>query len=450
MARGDQKYGAGLREAGRTPTGATGEKDLEIRIARYIEREFKRRAVAQGAPAQQVPRTARPSEVGVGSAGAAPSAASTNQITIKAIAGETIGGHRPVYIDSQKKARIARATDIESRNVLGITTRAWNAGDEITIVTMGSVTESGWSWTPNKPVFVGASGNLQQSVSPNDAFAIIVGFATSQTAILVNTEPSIARDVQVVTIASEPVEPLPAPAPAVTYESLVLSDNPILYYRLNETSGTIAEDSSGNGIDGTYAGSPALGRPGLINEGLCVEFDGVNDRITGPNSNLSFPLTIEFWCNIPIGAQQPVVITNDITDGYAGFFVSINSLGQVTSGIGNGGTNPGGGATSAARRSATSVDTVPANTDTYVVVMFNGVGDHDVYINAAQSALNPFSGSATTLNTSVGSLSIGKDTSPAGGSGIRHCEGFVDEIAIYGNTFTAERVSERYEAGIAA
>ncbi len=39
-----------------------------------------------------------------------------------------------------------------------------------------------------------------------------------------------------------------------SYISEVLSDNPLGYYQLNETSGTTAIDSSGNGQDGTYIG----------------------------------------------------------------------------------------------------------------------------------------------------------------------------------------------------
>lgn len=189
MARGDEKYRAGLREAGRAPTGRTGEADLEVRLARYIDREFKRRDSASGTPARTIVTPARPSEVGAGTSTAP--VANTNQITLKATAGEAIGGHRPVYVDENKQARTAKASDINSRNVLGITARSWNAGDEITIVALGPVTESGWIWTPNQPVFVGLNGELTQTFSSAWEYTQIVGYATKETELFANLNDSI-------------------------------------------------------------------------------------------------------------------------------------------------------------------------------------------------------------------------------------------------------------------
>ena len=64
-----------------------------------------------------------------------------------------------------------------------------------------------------------------------------------------------------------------AAASAATYQSTVLSDSPVAYYRLEELSGsTSAADSSGNAFDATYAidpdtngvsSWPTLGIPGI-------------------------------------------------------------------------------------------------------------------------------------------------------------------------------------------
>lgn len=62
-----------------------------------------------------------------------------------------------------------------------------------------------------------------------------------------------------------------------TYESEVLADSPTGYWRLGESSGTTAADSSGNSNDGTYVGSPTLGATGATSDGnTAVEFDGTN------------------------------------------------------------------------------------------------------------------------------------------------------------------------------
>ena len=50
----------------------------------------------------------------------------------------------------------------------------------------------------------------------------------------------------------------------VTYEDKILSYLPLGYWRLGETSGTTAADSSDYGRDGTYTGTFTLGRPSLI------------------------------------------------------------------------------------------------------------------------------------------------------------------------------------------
>lgn len=54
-------------------------------------------------------------------------------------------------------------------------------------------------------------------------------------------------------------------APVSTgYFDLVMSHAPLGYWRLGETSGTAAADSSGNGRNGTYTGTYTLNRPSLI------------------------------------------------------------------------------------------------------------------------------------------------------------------------------------------
>ena len=51
-------------------------------------------------------------------------------------------------------------------------------------------------------------------------------------------------------------------APAGYYANAVLADHPLAYYPLNDTSGTAATDSSGNGLNATYVGGVQLGLPG--------------------------------------------------------------------------------------------------------------------------------------------------------------------------------------------
>ena len=62
--------------------------------------------------------------------------------------------------------------------------------------------------------------------------------------------------------------PPPPPPPGANYDATVLSSSPYAYYRLDETSGTVAVDSSGNGRNGTYNGTSgthyALGQSSIV------------------------------------------------------------------------------------------------------------------------------------------------------------------------------------------
>ena len=64
----------------------------------------------------------------------------------------------------------------------------------------------------------------------------------------------------------------------LSYEEETLDDSPLGYWRLNETSGTVAADSSGNARTGTYAGTPTFASG-------ATTFSG-DDRVTVPATGL--------------------------------------------------------------------------------------------------------------------------------------------------------------------
>lgn len=101
------------------------------------------------------------------------------------------------------------------------------------------------------------------------------------------------------------------PAAYFNYSEKVLEDAPLGYWRLGETAGTNADDSSGNNNDGTYQNSPTLGQAGLIENDpdLAVLFDGTDDQCDFPNNLFlsSNRPTIEVWI-------KPSVLPNAVTD----------------------------------------------------------------------------------------------------------------------------------------
>jgi beta-xylosidase len=72
----------------------------------------------------------------------------------------------------------------------------------------------------------------------------------------------------------------------------------VAHYPLTETAGTVAVDASGNGHDGTYAGSPAL------TGGEGVRLDGVDDHVRLPNDILAGLDSITVSAEVLVRASQ--------------------------------------------------------------------------------------------------------------------------------------------------
>ena len=81
------------------------------------------------------------------------------------------------------------------------------------------------------------------------------------------------------------------------YAQSVLADDPRGYWRLEESSGTQAADSSGQGRHGSYQGGVALGAAGAVSGSLAASFDGVDDRVEVPGTTALSPirLSVEAW-----------------------------------------------------------------------------------------------------------------------------------------------------------
>lgn len=103
----------------------------------------------------------------------------------------------------------------------------------------------------------------------------------------------------------------------MSYVTSILADNPLAYWRMNESSGIIMRDSTANGYDATLSGTFTLGQPGPI-LGLAdtaVLLDGATGALSAPyslNDTTLSALTLEFWINAG-AAWQYVAVTYDGT-----------------------------------------------------------------------------------------------------------------------------------------
>jgi hypothetical protein len=107
---------------------------------------------------------------------------------LTAPAGEALGGHRIVYLDSAGQAFYASNQVVAHGLVaLGLTLGAVSIGGDASILRSGDVTEPSWSWTLEQPVYLGDNGLLTQTPPASPAvFQRIVGFPVTSIRLIIS------------------------------------------------------------------------------------------------------------------------------------------------------------------------------------------------------------------------------------------------------------------------
>jgi hypothetical protein len=106
----------------------------------------------------------------------------------------------------------------------------------------------------------------------------------------------------------------PSPAPPPTYANTILKDKPLIYLQMEETSGTVAHDSSGSGHDGSYRGQVSLGAPGISGSGTdkAATLSGDSGYILLPTVaplQHGHDRTVEFWFKTTQSDQRNILTT---------------------------------------------------------------------------------------------------------------------------------------------
>lgn len=114
--------------------------------------------------------------------GVGPRGPSGGEFTV--LAAEALGGHRAVTADG------FHAEPEEANAVAGITLTSAATGASVVVVSSGLMQEDSWNWTPNLPVFFGASGVLTQT-APNAGLIRRIAWAITPTKINVDMMPPI-------------------------------------------------------------------------------------------------------------------------------------------------------------------------------------------------------------------------------------------------------------------
>ena len=215
------------------------------------------------------------------------------------------------------------------------------------------------------------------------------------------------------------------------YSSTVLGYSPLAYWKLDESSGTTAADSSGNGLSSTYTGV-TLGSGGPMPPSTSAGFDGTDDYVdravvTTQTTNI----TLEGWAYWD-GTHNAFVVYNgnSASDGY-GIVIS-NGAG----GDGNQIHIQEGGNTYSAIGSA---GTMPVDQWTFLAATRSSAGVWTVYVNGVATA----TGTGVAPNTPTsGGTSIGAKYDGT----LRLFGGRIAQVAIFNTALTATQIQAEYNA----
>jgi hypothetical protein len=222
-------------------------------------------------------------------------------------------------------------------------------------------------------------------------------------------------------------------AGALSYAATVLSDEPIAYWRLDDTT-TTAKDYSGNGHDGSYQGAVMLGAKGAIanDTDTAVQFDGSTAQMVASlPSSFEFAGTatysIEVWAKPTTSSAGMGIIGKSVyagsTNGYSGWYVAYTSNDYLDNWRNNDESgNP---------QSATGAFM-------HVVATYDGA-TLAVYLNG-----QPFATAATTTTL----VATGAPLTAGSVANWGMFTGVLDEIAIYDKPLTEARIAAHYARGI--
>ncbi len=201
----------------------------------------------------------------------------------------------------------------------------------------------------------------------------------------------------------------------------------VAHWEFDETSGSVAADSSGNGNSGT-ATNHSWNSDGRI--GGCIELDGSFDYVTVTNSSslqISGQITITAWVRADTVSSQHCIVGH----GPTGSLVQ-NTYLYAWSSTWLAGSNNGSDVYT--QSSATAGDW------THLASVYDG-SQWLLYVNGV--LVDTTTSSQGAINVSGGRWTIG---APSGQSG-RFFDGLIDDVRIYNRSLTAADVDALYVDG---
>ena len=222
--------------------------------------------------------------------------------------------------------------------------------------------------------------------------------------------------------------------------SAVVQTTPNLaaYWKLAETSGTTAGDSSGNSRNLTYTGSPSLVATTAVpsNTDEAVDFNGSTQyAIGGGASNTGLQggnaLSLECWVVADaFGNRCPAGLFGSGTD--KGYWINVTATG-IGLWISTNGSN---------QTLCEWSTTINANTVYHIVGTFDG-SNARIYINGVLRNTVAITGPVWTVAT-ASAFAIGR----LGALSSDYFDGRIDDVAVYNRALTLAEIQQHYNAGL--
>jgi hypothetical protein len=224
-----------------------------------------------------------------------------------------------------------------------------------------------------------------------------------------------------------------------TYRSEVMTDSPQAYWRLGETSGTVAADESAGNSSGSYQLGVTLGVGGAIptDTNPAARFDGVDDQVnmgdpgTGALDFGTGDFSIEAWIKTTINGNELIASKQGSSGPYWNVMVTRDGgqVGRIRASIND------GSVTTYAYGPSVRVDNGKWH---HVVVVFARASGITVYVD--RNNVRQTGGVASGNVSNTAAFLVG------GAAGTyRSFKGDVDEVAVYGAALSATRVQAHYD-----
>jgi hypothetical protein len=226
------------------------------------------------------------------------------------------------------------------------------------------------------------------------------------------------------------------------YAAAVKANSPLVYYRLNEPTGTTAVDSFGNAHPGTYTGTYGLDQPGMIAGDVTARSATftkgyVNESITWTNPEV----TAEAWVRLApadlVQGADPRLIDNGWADSTGkGFMLFIHG---------------GRAQFSASWNNAMLTTPLVAGKLYYLAGTFSPAVGTTLYVNGLAVANQPngISNYPNTGDSAVTYFGAMNAASPGPGL-IAFLQGSMGEAAVYDHALTPDDIAAHYNAGASA